>query len=110
MIFLGNNQVKAIPQDRVGEKGTQPKLMNKGWNLPWGLLCRVVTDKNRSHQSSGPHAWDLRIRTKLLGGQGTLSRYWELKMAPWELTGKVRREERDHGVRKLPVPGAGWAL
>lgn len=31
-------------------------------------------------------------------------------MAPWELTGKVRREERGHGVRKLPVPGAGWAL
>lgn len=50
------------------------------------------------------------MRTKPLGGQGTLSRYWELKMAPWELTGKVRREERDHGVRKLPVPGAGWAL
>lgn len=32
-------------------------------------------------------------------------------MTPWELTGKVGREKRDqHGVRKLPVPGAGWAL
>lgn len=37
-------------------------------------------------------------------------RYWELKMALWELTGKVRREERGHGVRKPLVPGAGWAL
>lgn len=38
-----------------------------------------------------------------------LSRSWELKITPWELTGKVRREERGSGVRKLPVPGAGWA-
>lgn len=59
-----------------------------------------------------PHAWGHRlgIGAQPLGGLGTLSRSQELKMAPWELTGKVRREERDHGVRKLPVPGAGWAL
>lgn len=50
------------------------------------------------------------IRAEPLGDLGRLSRPWELKMAPWELTGKVRREERGHGVRKLPVPGAGWAL
>lgn len=32
-------------------------------------------------------------------------------MAPWEMTGKVRGEERGRrGVRKLPVPGAGWVL
>lgn len=32
-------------------------------------------------------------------------------MTPWELTGKVGREKRGrHGVRKRPVPGAGWAL
>lgn len=45
------------------------------------------------------------IGAEPLGGLGTLSRSQELKMAPWELTGKVRREERGHGVRKLPVPG-----
>lgn len=51
------------------------------------------------------------IGAEPLGGLGTLlSRSWELKMAPWELTDKVRREERGHGVRKLPVPGAAWAL
>lgn len=32
-------------------------------------------------------------------------------MTPWEPTGRVGREKRGrHGVRKLPVPGAGWAL
>lgn len=30
-------------------------------------------------------------------------------MTLWEPTGKVRKEKRGrHGVRKLPVPGAGW--
>lgn len=49
-------------------------------------------------------------RAEPLGGLGRLSWSWELKMAPWELTGKVRREERGHRARKLAVPGAGWAL
>lgn len=95
----------------MGEERTHPKLMKKGWRpAAMGPLCRAVTDKKKKKKRSPCLQRRLGIRAEPLGGLGSLSRSWELKMAPWELTGKVRREERDHGVRKLPVPGAGRAL
>lgn len=60
-----------------------------------GPLCRAVTDKKAPMPGTQ------------VGNQGRAPWRPRLKMAPWELTGKVRREERGHGVRKLPVPGAG---